>query len=137
MVFTTGMIDDSQSWRTVMTHTGSALVGPVVLDGGRSPGHDRHRSGASSDLGDDAGDHRGPDDVVAAVVLAADPVQAFDVDGVGRADGRFQFGAAGNAAGHGSHLRVIGGVTGIVVKPPRDSLILFPGRVSGRRRGRG
>ena len=34
------------------------------------------------------------------VVLAGDAVQALDVDGVGNADGRLQFGAAGNAAGH-------------------------------------
>ena len=128
---------DPQGWRRVMAFIESVLVGLGALVGGRSPGQGHHRTGAGPDLGDDAGGGRRPDDVVAAVVLAGDAVQALDVDGVGCADGRFQFGAAGNAAGHGSHLRVFCGVTGIVVKAPRDSLILFPGRVSGRRRGRG
>ena len=77
----------------------SVLAGPVVLAGGYLPWHGHCRSGASLDLGDDAGGHGGPDDVVAAVVLAGDAVQTLDVDGVGCADGRFQFGAAGNAAG--------------------------------------
>ena len=37
--------------------------------------------------------HRGPDDVVAAVVLAADADRVtLHVDGVGSADGRLQFG---------------------------------------------
>ena len=72
----------------------------IVLRGGRSPGQGHRRAGAGPDLGDDAGRRRGPDDVMAAVVLAADPVQALHVDGVGSADGRFQFGAAGNAIGH-------------------------------------
>ena len=43
-----------------------------------------HRSGAGFDLDDDAGGHRIPDDVVAAVVLAGDAVQRLDVDGVAR-----------------------------------------------------
>ena len=72
--------------------------------------------GAGPDLGDDAGGHGGPDDVVAAVVLAGDAVERLDVDGVGHTHGRFQFRAAGNALGYGSHLWVIGGVTRIVVK---------------------
>ena len=43
---------------------------------------------AGPDLGEDTGDHRGPDDVVTAVVLAADAVEGLDVDGgVGSADG--------------------------------------------------
>ena len=49
--------------------------------------------------------HCGPDGVMSAVVRASDTLQALHVDGVGRADGRLQFGAAGNALGHGSHLR--------------------------------
>ena len=56
----------------------------------------RDRSGAGFNFGDDAGGHGGPDDVVAAVVLAADAVQGLDVDGAGDADGRLQFRAAGN-----------------------------------------
>ena len=62
-----------------------------------------HRPGAGIHLGDDGGS----DDVVAAVVLAADPVQGLDVDRAGTADRRFQFGAAGNTFGHGPHLLVI------------------------------
>ena len=65
----------------------------------------RHRSGTRLDFGDDAGGHRGPDDLVAVVVLAGDAVEGFNVDGVGDADGRFQLGAAGNAVGNGAHLR--------------------------------
>ena len=64
--------------------------------------------------------------MVATVVLAADAVNLFHVDGVGSADGRLQLGAAGNAAEHGSHRQVICGVTGIVVKAPPDSLVVFP-----------
>ena len=79
------------------------------------------------------GGHGGPDDV-AAVVPAGDAVEGLDVDGVGRADGRLQFGAAGNAAGHGSHLRMIGGVTGIVVQSPRTPLP-FPGTAARPRNG--
>ena len=48
----------------------------------------RHRSGTRLDFGDDAGGHGGPDDVVAAVVLAGDAVEGFNVDGEGDADGR-------------------------------------------------
>ena len=54
---------------------------------------------------------------MAAVVLAADAVEGFHVDGMGRADGRLQFGAAGNTLGHGSHLRVIDVFDRIVVNP--------------------
>ena len=81
-----------------MVYIESVLVGPVVLGGTRSSGHDHHRTGAGFDLGDDAGGHRSPDDVVAAVVLAGDAVEGLDVDGVWSANGRFQLGAAGNAA---------------------------------------
>ena len=66
----------------------------VKPSGMRSPRHDGHRSGAGFDLGDDAGGHGRPDDVVAAVVLSGDAVEGLDVDGVGSADERFQFGAA-------------------------------------------
>ena len=48
------------------------------------------------------------------------------MDGVGSVDGRFQLGAAGNAAEHGSHRQVICGVAGVVVKAPPDSLVVFP-----------
>ena len=48
---------------------------------------DRARACAGSDLRDVAGGHRGPDDVVSAVVLAGDSVQALDVDGVGALTG--------------------------------------------------
>ena len=65
----------------------SVLVGLGALVGGRSPGQCHHRTGAGPDLGDDAGGGRRPDDVVAAVVLSGDAVQALDVDGVGCADG--------------------------------------------------
>ena len=41
-------------------------------------------SGAGSDLGNGAGGHRDPDDVVSAVVLAHDAVENLDVDGGGR-----------------------------------------------------
>ena len=102
------------------------LVGSGVLVGGRSPGHGHHRAAAGPDLGDDAGIRRGPDDVVAAVIPAGDAVQAPDVDGVGSADGRLQFSAAGNAAGHGFHLRVISGVAGIVVKVSPNPFCPFP-----------
>ena len=72
-------------------HTSSALAGPIILDRERASGHGRHRPGAGLDLGDDAGGHVRPDDVVAAVLLVADAVQRLDVDGVGDADGRLQF----------------------------------------------
>ena len=62
--------------------------------------HPSRRSGAGPDLGDDAAGHGSPDDMAAAVVLAADVVEGLDVDDVESADGRFQFGAAGNAVGH-------------------------------------
>ena len=81
-------------------------------------------TGAAPDLGDDAGGHDGPDDVMAAVALAGDPVEALHIDGVGYADGRFQFRAAGNAAGHGLHLRVIDVFNRIVVKTGRTPLRL-------------
>ena len=64
--------------------------------------------------------------MVATAVLAGDAVEGLDVDGVGSAEGRLQLGAAGNAAEHGSHRPVICGVTGIVVKAPPDSLVVFP-----------
>ena len=64
--------------------------------------------------------------MVATAVLAGDAVNLFHVDGVGSAEGRLQLGAAGNAAEHGSHRQVIGGVTGIVVKASPDSLVVFP-----------
>ena len=68
----------------------------------------RHRPGAGLHLGDDAGGHRGFDDavpaVVPAVVLAADPVQALHVNGVGDTYGRLRFGNAGSALGHGFDL---------------------------------
>ena len=99
-----------------MAYMGSAPVGLVIFGRGPSPMGRRHRSGAGCHLGDDAGGHRGPDDVVAAVVLAADAIEGLHVDGVRRADGRLQFGAAGNALGHGVHLRVICSFTRIVVK---------------------
>ena len=47
-------ISDTQGWCGVMAYIQSALVGPVVLGRGRSPRHNRHRSGAGSDLGDAA-----------------------------------------------------------------------------------
>ena len=65
----------------------------------------RHRSGTRLDFGDDAGGHRGPDDLVAVVVLAGDAVEGFNVDGEGDADGRLQFGTAGGSFRHGVHLR--------------------------------
>ena len=55
-----------------------------MFHGGHSPVHGHCRSGAGPDLGDDAGGHGGPDDVVAAVVLAGDAVEALHVDGVGQ-----------------------------------------------------
>lgn len=58
---------------------------------GLLPGNGGDWAGASLHLGDDAGGHRGPDDVVAAVVLAGDAVQCLHVDGMRRADGRLQF----------------------------------------------
>ena len=62
--------------------------------------------------------------MLAAVVLADDAVQRLDVDGVGHTHGRLQFGAAGNAVGHGSHLRVMCRVNWIVVKTGRTPLRL-------------
>ena len=44
---------------------------------------------------DDSGGHAGPDDVVTAVVLAGDTVQALHVDGVGRVQGWLKPSAAG------------------------------------------
>ena len=78
-------------------------LGPSPQDS--LPGHGHHRPCADPDLGDDASGHRGLDDVVAAVILAGDAVQTFHVDGVWNAGRWFQFGASGNAAGHGSHFR--------------------------------
>ena len=75
--------------------------GPIVLGEMRFPRDARHR---------------GPDDVVAAVVLTGDAIEALHVDGVGNSNGRLQFLSAGNAAGHGSHLQVFRGVNRIVVK---------------------
>ena len=87
-------ISDAQGWCSVMAYTGSTLMGPVIPGRRHYPRRGRHRSDAGPDLGDDAGGHAGPDDVVAAVVLAADAVQALDIDGVGCADRQLQFGAA-------------------------------------------
>ena len=87
-----------------MAYTGSALVRMAILGRGRSPMSHRHRPCAGFHLGDDAGGHRGFDDVVPAVVLAADPVQALHVNGVGDTYGRLRFGSAGSALGHGFHL---------------------------------
>ena len=114
-----------------MAYTGSSLEGPEALLGGRSPVHGYHRTGAGLDLGDHAGGHGGPDDVVAAVVLAGDAVEALHVDGVGSADGWLQFGAAGNTLGHGSYLRVFDGVNRIVVKTGR-ALCAHPRTAPGR-----
>ena len=61
------------------------LAGPVVIAGGNLPWHRHCRSGAGFHLGDYAGGHRGPDDVVAAVVLTDDLVEGLDVDGMVRA----------------------------------------------------
>ena len=126
MLLSRAAINDAQGWCRVMTYIESVLVGSVVLGGLRSPGHGHHRTGAGLDLSDDAGGHRSPDDVVAAVVLAGDAVEGLDVDDMGSADGRLQLGAAGNAAEHGSHRPVICCVTGIVVKAPPDSLVVCP-----------
>ena len=63
-------ISDAQGWCSVMAYTVSALAQRVMLGRGRSP------------MG-----HRGPDDVVAAVILAADAVEGLDVDGVGTRTG--------------------------------------------------
>ena len=70
--------------------------------------------------------------MVASVVLAGDALQRLHVDGVGRANGRLQFGAAGDALGHGSRLRMIGRVDPIVVKTPG-----IPSRLSRSTPGRG
>ena len=90
-----------------MAYTGSTLMGPVIPGRSHYPRRGRHRSDAGPDLGDDAGGHGGPDDVVAAVVLTADAVEGLDVDGMGRAHGRIQFGAAGNALRRGLHVLAI------------------------------
>ena len=82
------------------------------------------------DLGDEIGGYGGPDDVVAAVVLAADAVELLVVDGVGHTYGRLQLGAAGNTLGHRSHLRVIGVFNRIVVKTGRTPL--YPPREGAR-----
>ena len=130
MVSTPTVIRDVPGWRRVTAHTGSALVRPVVLDGGHSSGHGRDRSGAGPDLGDHAGGHGSPDDVVAAVVLSGDAVQALHVRRC-RACGRAVLvRRRRQGIGHGSHLRVIDSFTGIVVKPPPGSFVLFPGQVS-------
>ena len=81
-LFTPRAISVAQGWRKVIAYTGSSLEGPEPLLGGRRPVR-HHRSGAGLNLGDHAGGHGGPDDVVAAVVLAADAVEGLDVDGVG------------------------------------------------------
>ena len=52
------------------------------------PGNSHNRTVAGLYLGDDAGGHRGPDDVVPAVVLATDAVEGLDINHVGSADGR-------------------------------------------------
>lgn len=59
--------------------------------------------------------------------MMRDEVEGPGVGDGGSAYGRFQFGVAGNAAGHGSHLRVNHGATRIVVKAPLDALVVFPG----------
>ncbi len=94
---TTAAISGVRGWRRMTAYTSSALAGPVVLDRRRSSEHRCHRAGAGLDLGDVSGGHSGPDDVMAAVVLAADAVKALRVEGVRHADGRNQFRAAGNA----------------------------------------
>ena len=64
----------AQGWCSVVAHT-------ISLDGRSLPGHSRHGTGPRFDLGDDAGGHRGLDDVVAAAGLAGDLVQGLHVDG--------------------------------------------------------
>ena len=64
----------AQGRRSVMAHT-------ISLDGRSLPRYGHRRASAGSDLGDDAGGHRGLDDVVAAVGLAGDLVQGLHVDG--------------------------------------------------------
>ena len=58
-----------------MAYIESVLVWPVVFGRRRSPRVDHHRTGAC------------PDNVVTAVVLAADPVEDLHVDGVGSGAG--------------------------------------------------
>ena len=88
------MTSDAQNWRSAMAHIGSVLGRPVILGRERSPTRGHCRVGSGYDLGDDAGGHRGPDDVVSAAVLAPDSIDGLDVDGVGSMDRRTQFGAA-------------------------------------------
>ena len=66
-----------------MAYIESVLVQPIILGGRRSPRRRGHRTGYGFDLGDYTGGHRGPNDVVAAVVLATDAVEGLDVNGVG------------------------------------------------------
>ena len=100
MALILGAISDAQGWFRVMACIESLPVGLIVLRGGRSTGQGHRRAGAGFDLGVDAGNCRGLDDVMTTVVLAADTVQALGVDGVGHANGRLEFLAAGNAVGH-------------------------------------
>ena len=86
----------------------------------------RRRDRIRLDLGDDASGHRGSQCMMATAILASDPVQALHVDRVGNADGRFQLGAAGNAAGHGSHFRVIWLLCRHCSESARTSLSLSP-----------
>ena len=93
--------NDAQNWRRAMAHIMSVLGRPVILGRERSPRRVHCRTRSGYDLGDDAGGHRGPDDVVSAVALAPDAMEGLDADGVGSMDRRIQFGAAGNAVGDG------------------------------------
>ena len=80
-------ISVAQGWCRVMAYTGSSREGTVMFHGGHSAVRGYHGAapgaGPGPDLGDEAGGHRGPDDVVTAVVLDADAVEGLDVDGVG------------------------------------------------------
>ncbi len=83
-------VSDAPGWCSVMAYAGSALVGLAIFGRGHSPMSRRHRSGTRLDFGDDAGGHRGLDDVVAVVVLAGDAVEGLHVDGWERPGRRFQ-----------------------------------------------
>ena len=74
-------ISAAQGRCKVMAYTGSPLEGPVTFHGGYSPRRGRHRSGAGPNLGDHAGGHGGPDDAVAAVVLAGDALECQETLG--------------------------------------------------------
>ena len=72
-------INDACGWRRAMAYIGSSQDGLGLLLGGRYPIRN-HWSGLGFDLGDEAGGHGGPDDVVAAVVLAGDAVEGLAGD---------------------------------------------------------